>query len=212
LAAIPGFIGVLLLIALVKEKPKEPLPISASLSKINNFNFSFKFFTLISCIFAIGNSFIAFLILRAQNLGLSTIQIILVYVTFNVTYALFSTPAGIISDSIGKKKVVLLGFFLFSLVYLLFGFVQQKAFLWLLFPIYGVFMALTDGVGKAYISELVPQKNLGAAYGIYQTTTGICTFFASLIAGLLWYHINVQVPFLFGGIVGLVAGIMFLLM
>ena len=71
-------------------------------------------------------------------------------------------------------------------------------------------MALTDGVGKAYISSLVPQENLGVAYGMYQTATGVCMLFSSVIAGLLWSHINVQAPFIFGSAMALISGIMFL--
>lgn len=210
IAAIPGFIGILIFISLVKERSKKPRASSEPILKYIKFPFSFKFFVLISCIFTIGHGSDAFLILRAQNLGFSLVQIILVYVAFNLTYALLSTPAGMVSDFLGKKKVMLLGFFLYALVYLLFGFIQHRAFLWVIFPFYGVFMALTEGVGKAYIADLVPQKNLATAYGIYQTTTGICVLLASLISGMLWHYINAQAPFIFGGIVGLTAGLMFL--
>jgi len=211
LAFIPAFIGILLLIFFVKEKKKE-----LNSSFVFRFNWkeldpSFKIFLLISFIFALGNSSDAFLILRAQNLGLSLILVVLVYVLFNFTYAIFSMPAGIISDKIGPKKVLLAGFLLFSVVYLFFGLVHSSLLLWFLFPIYGIYMALTEGVGKAYISNLVPQEKTGTAFGVYQTTIGLCTFFASLIAGLLWTYIGVKAPFIFGSIAAIISAFLFII-
>jgi MFS family permease len=116
-----------------------------------------------------------------------------------------------VSDRIGAKKVLLIGFALFSLVYLFFGLIVRREYVWLLFPAYGIYMALTEGVGKAYIANLVPQENAGAAFGVYQTATGVCTLFASIFAGLMWTHINVQAPFIFGSIMAILAGLLFLL-
>jgi MFS family permease len=212
LAFIPAFIGILLLLFFVKEKKKE-----ANSSPVFHFNWrnldpSFKIFLLISLIFALGNSSDAFLILRAQNLGLSLISVVLAYVLFNFTYAIFSMPAGIISDKIGPKKVLLTGFLLFSAVYLFFGLAPSGFFLWFLFPIYGIYMALTEGVGKAYISNLVPEEKTGTAFGIYQTTIGLCTFFASLIAGLLWTYVDVSMPFIFGSIMAVISAFLFVVL
>ena len=212
LAFIPAFIGILLLLFFVKEKKKETNSSLAFHFSWRELNPSFKIFLLISFIFALGNSSDAFLILRAQNLGLSLILVVLAYVLFNFTYAIFSTPAGIISDKIGPKKVLLIGFLLFSAVYLFFGLAPSSFFLWLLFPIYGIYMALTEGVGKAYISNLVPQEKTGTAFGVYQTTIGLCTFFASLIAGLLWTYIGVSVPFIFGSIMALISAFLFIVL
>lgn len=211
LAFIPALIGVLLLI-FVKEQRK-----ANNFSRKFNFNWrnlnsSFKIFLLISLIFALGNSSDAFLILRSQNLGLSVVLVILVYVLFNFTYAIFSTPAGIISDKIGPKKVLLSGFLLFSVIYLLFGLINNSLFLWFLFPFYGIYMALTEGVGKAYIASLVPKRTTGTAFGIYQTTVGLCTFFASFIAGLLWTYINISAPFIFGSIMALISAFLFIML
>jgi MFS family permease len=212
LAFIPAFIGILLLLLFVKEKKKE-----ANSSPVFHFNWrnldpAFKIFLLISFVFALGNSSDAFLILRAQNLGLSVTLVVLAYVLFNFTYAIFSIPAGIISDKIGPKKVLLVGFLLFSAVYLFFGLAHSSLFLWFLFPVYGIYMALTEGVGKAYISNLVPQEKTGTAFGIYQTTIGLCTFFASLIAGLLWTYIDVSAPFIFGSMMAVISAFLFVVL
>jgi len=212
LAFIPAFIAILLLLFFVKEKKKE-----ANSSPVFRFNWrnldpSFKVFLLISFIFALGNSSDAFLILRAQNLGLSLILVVLTYVLFNFTYAIFSMPAGMISDKIGPKKVILTGFFLFSVVYLFFGLAHSSLLLWFLFPVYGIYMALTEGVGKAYISNLVSQERVGTAFGVYQTTIGLCTFFASLIAGLLWTYIGISAPFIFGSIAAVISAFLFIVL
>jgi len=212
LAFIPAFIGILLLLFFVKEKKKEANSLNTFHFNWRELNPSFKIFLLISLIFALGNSSDAFLILRAQNLGLSLILVVLAYVFFNFTYAIFSMPAGIISDKIGPKKVLLAGFLLFSAVYLFFGLAHSSLLLWLLFPIYGIYMALTEGVGKAYISNLVPQEKVGTAFGVYQTTIGLCTFFASLIAGLLWTYIDVSTPFIFGSIMALISAFLFIVL
>jgi MFS family permease len=210
LASIPGFIAVFILVIFVKEHKKK-IKVAKPLIKPIKLNFHFKMFVVISCIFALGNSSTAFLILRARNLGLSTTLTIVIYTLFNFAYASLSTPAGMLSDKIGAKKVLLIGFLLFSLVYLFLGLTQKSIYLWLLFPAYGIYMALTDGIGKAYISNLTFLKeNLGLAFGIYQTTTGIATFFASFIAGLLWTHVSVEAAFIFGSVMALISGVMFL--
>ncbi|MCP4474753.1 MAG: MFS transporter [Gammaproteobacteria bacterium] len=210
LATIPGAIGVILLALFVKEKQKQHRQKPVSLRELSHFTSPFKTFTLINLLFALGNSSDVFLILRAKQLGFSTITTILVYVLFNISYAIFSTPAGYLSDQIGSKKVIIIGSFLFCIVYLCFSLIEKSYFLWLLFPIYGIYMAATEGVGKAYIANLVPQKKLASAYGVYQTITGIGILFASIIAGLLWSHIGVAAPFLFGSLTALTAGILFL--
>jgi len=209
IAFIPGLIGVLLLLFLVKEKSNQSTKLAAPKVSWKNLDPAFKTFLFISLTFAIGNSSDVFLILRAQNLGLAVIMTIFLYVLYNCTYALFSTPAGIISDKIGPRKVLISGFVIFALVYLAFGLINNSLWLWLLFPIYGCYIALTDGVGKAYIANLTTPENSGTVFGIYQTATGLVTFFASLIAGLLWQYISVWSPFILGGIMALVAALLF---
>lgn len=213
LASIPAFIGVLLVIFAVKEKAGENEEGSSPAQRLRwrELDPSFKVFLLISLIFALGNSSDAFLILRAKNLGLSTILVLVAYVLFNFTYAIFSIPAGIVADRIGPRRVLLSGFLLFSTVYLLYGLAGSSFFLWFLFPLYGIYMALTEGVGKAYISNLCSQERAGTVFGLYQTAIGLCAFLASLVAGFLWSYIGVSAPFVFGSITSLVSAILFVL-
>ena len=211
LAFIPAFIGILLLLFFVQERKKEAGNSPALHLKWQAINPSFKVFLVISFVFALGNSSDAFLILRAKNLGFSVSMVIVLYVLFNFTYAIFSMPAGVISDKVGPKKVLLTGFLLFSAVYLFFG-IAHSYFLWVLFPVYGIYMALTEGVGKAYISNLVPQEKVGTAFGIYQTIIGLCTFFASLIAGLLWTYAGVKAPFIFGSVMAAISSLLFVVL
>ncbi|MCX6800427.1 MAG: MFS transporter [Candidatus Falkowbacteria bacterium] len=211
LAAIPSFIGVILLILFVKEKKKKTLIHQDRSSSWQSFGFPFKKFLLVSLVFSVGNSSDAFLILRSQNLGLTVTMTIIAYTLFNLTYALLSTQAGTTSDKIGHKKILLSGYLIFSLVYLLFGIIDSGIFLWFLFPAYGFYMALTEGVSRAYMTHLVPKEEIATAFGLQQTVTGLCSFISSLIAGLLWTHIGPQAPFIFGSIMAIIATFIFII-
>ncbi|KKT49206.1 MAG: Major facilitator superfamily [Candidatus Collierbacteria bacterium GW2011_GWC2_44_18] len=212
IAFFPALLGVLLFTFFIKEKEKQPLGIKGLRFEWSKANDSFKIFLLISFIFTLGNSSDVFMILRAQNLGLSIGLTIFTYVLFNSIYALLSLPAGIIADKIGARKILFIGFLLFALVYFSFGYIDSPFWIWILFPIYGIYMALTDGVGKAYISKLIPHEISASAFGIYQTLMGVGTFFASTLAGALWTFAGVRSPFYFGGVMALVAAFLFLIL
>lgn len=209
MAFIPALLGVLLVVFFVKEKKKVALGLQGMRFQWGKTNASFRIFLAISFIFTLGNSSSVFMILRAQNLGLSVTMTVFTYVLSNLTYALFSLPAGIISDRIGSRKVLFTGFLLFALVYLAFGIINESALIWILFPIYGVYMAITDGVGKSYISKLIPHEISASAFGIYDTAMGLGTFLASTIAGALWTFAGVRSPFYFGGMMAIVAAGLF---
>ncbi len=210
IAFIPSVIGVLLVITLVREiRPSREEHVKyASWKTLGAPYFMFLF---VSAIFAIGNSSDAFILLRAKEMGITLAHLILMYVLFNITYSIGSTPAGIMSDKIGPKKVLVAGFLLFAVVYAFFGLISNSIWLWLLFPIYGFYMALTDGVGKAYIAHLIPQERLGMAFGIYQVVVGLGAFMASLFAGILWTYLHSSAPFILGSIMALLAAILFLI-
>jgi MFS family permease len=130
---------------------------------------------------------------------------ILAFALFNIVYAVFSFPAGIISDRVGQKKLLLWGFALFALIYFLFGVTGRPGFLWVLFPLYGIYMALTEGIGKAYISLHARGEFAGTTYGVDQTVTGLAAFPASLAAGFLWKYVGPGAPFFFGAAMALIA-------
>ena len=200
IAFIPGVIAIFLLIFLVKEKKTEVKKEKSKFVRISfkNMDSKLKLFMLISFIFAAGNSSDVFLLLQAKSLGLATTAVILAYVLYNISQTVFSTPAGILSDKFGARKIFAGGLLVFSIVYLFFGLVNSTVWLWFLFPIYGVYIAATDGVSKAYLSEFIKKKESGTYFGAYYTLTAIGTFLASLVGGLLWYFINPHATFLYG--------------
>jgi MFS family permease len=208
-AAIPGMIGVLLLIFFVNEKHQVSSSINNKKETIKiswkNFSPRLRLFFFASIIFSLGNSSDAFLILRAKNLGLTTLLAVLTYVVYNLSQTLLATPMGKLADKIGAKRVFEGGLLVFALVYFFFGFIKNPVFLWLLFPIYGIYIAATDGVSKAYVSEFITEKESGSYFGLYQMIIAVGSFFASWFAGILWYKINPSMAFYYGSMMALVA-------
>ncbi|MBI3385144.1 MFS transporter [Candidatus Gottesmanbacteria bacterium] len=212
IAFIPSLVAVAILIFYVKEKARSSL-VKPEFVKINwsILNSRLKLFLMVSFLFALGNSSDAFLILQAKNLGFTTTLAVLTYVIYNISQTVFATPAGSLADKIGAKKVFAMGLFVFSVVYFFFGMIKNPAWLWLLFPIYGIYIAFTDGVSKAYISEFITKEESGSYFGIHQTLTAIGGFFASFIGGLLWYKFNPSATFLYGSAMAMLAFLIFLL-
>lgn len=212
IAFVPAVIAILLLIFLVKEKKKVVIRKKKKFVKIQfkNMNTKLKLFMIISFVFAVGNSSDIFLLLHAKNLGLSTTAVVLAYVLYNISQVIFSTPAGILADRIGARKIFAGGLVIFSIVYLLFGLINSSFWLWILFPIYGIYIAATDGVSKSYLAEFIDKKESGTYFGAYYTITAIGTFFASLIGGLLWEFITPQATFLYGSLMACTAFLLLL--
>ncbi len=204
LSALPAALGVASLF-LVRERVHPAGHTQRPRLSIRHFDRRFKLFLLASSIFALGNSSDAFLVLRARDLGLSAFSAVLAYVIFNLVYAALSMPAGSLSDRIGRRRVIAAGFIIFSLSYLGFALAGGAAAVWPLFAIYGIYMAMTEGVGKAFAADMAPVHARGTALGTYHMVTGLIAFFSSLIAGLLWDLIGPHAPFLFGAGAGLAA-------
>jgi len=212
IASVPAVIAIVLLITLVKEKKREVVPVERKFVKIKwrELDSKLKLFLLISFLFSLGNSSDAFLLLYGKYLGLTTILVVLAYVLYNVSQSAFSTPAGSLADKFGAGKIYSGGLFVFSIIYFLFGLTKQSGWLWILFPLYGIYIAATDGVSKSYISEFITKKESGTYFGAYYTLSAIGAFLASVIGGILWSRINPSATFYYGSIMSFAAFAVFL--
>jgi MFS family permease len=198
IAFVPGVLSTLLILAVHEPAAgRKPGPLF-QWRRSGTASPQLRRFLLVTFIFGIGNSSDMFLILRAHQLGASNITAVLMFACCNVLNVLSSYPAGIVSDRLGRNRVLLTGFLLFAGVYLAFGMAGNLRILWVLFSVYGLYQGLTDGIGKALIVDLVPQSERGAALGLQATVAGVCTLPASLIAGFLWQYAGPPAAFLFG--------------
>ncbi|WP_035257015.1 MFS transporter [Desulfatirhabdium butyrativorans] len=213
LSMIPAAIAVLLIVCFITEK-KRAIPSASERPKLSwrLFDWRFRFFVIIAAVFAIGNSSDVFLILRAQQLGITSAMIPIVYLMFNLVYALSSFPLGILADRFGKKRMIWIGFVLFAALYFGFGKATDTLSIWFLFGCYGLFMGLTEGIQKAYLTSIIPSEFKATAFGLYNTVVGIAAFPASFIAGWLWDHVSPSSTFYFGAGTAITAAILFALM
>ena len=177
----------------------------------------FLVFMLIAGLFDLGNSSDAFLVLRAQERGLSVPGILGMLITFNLVYTLLSTPAGALSDRVGRRAIIVSGWLVYAVIYLGFALARSGWHVWVLYALYGVYYGLAYGTTKALVADLVPAALRGTAYGTYNTVLGVLDFPASLIAGLLWQGVGkwqglgASAPFYFGASLSLIAAIFMLL-
>lgn len=212
IAVIPSLVALMLLIFFIKEKKKEQG--KGETFKLNfrwkDLNPSFKLFFVISIFFALGNSSDAFLILRSKQLGLTTGLVVGTYILYNLVQTLFAVPLGQLADKIGARRVYAIGLVVFAIVYFLFGFIKSFYWVWILFPIYGIYIAATDGVSKAYVSEFISEKEAGSYFGLYQTGIAIAGFFASFVAGILWGRWGPSATFYYGSIMAIGAFLLLL--
>ncbi len=174
----------------------------------NGWDRKFKHFLLIITLFTLGNSSDAFLLLRAQDLGLNIVTIPILWFVFHLSKTIFSVPGGTLSDRIGRRKVMILAWTVYGLVYLGFAFASKAYQVWLLFIVYGLFYGLSEGTEKAWVADLVEESKRGTAYGAYHFCIGIAALPASLLMGLIWKAIGIQWAFSFGAIMALIASLL----
>lgn len=205
LTAIPLFVTLGILSFFVKE-----IPVQQTETKKDRTPLPMKFYLFLAIVifFSIGNASDTFLILRSQNLGVSLLGIPLVYALFNFVYAGASIPLGSLSDKIGREKVILLGWVFYAVSYLGFALASKSYEAWILFAMYGIYYATTEGVAKAYIADQVESGHRGKAYGLYNALVGVTTLPASFIAGLLWDKYSPAAPFYFSAGIALIAAIL----
>jgi MFS family permease len=219
IGVVPAVLAIFILTGFVREPKRKLSSRSVSHRKFTlsgittSFDNRFKLFLAIIAVFTLGNSSDFLLILRAQNLGAPLIQVVLMLVLFNVSYASISLPAGMLSDKFGRRRVIIIGWLVYALVYLGFALVSALWQVWLLFSIYGIYYGVVEGVTRAFVSDLVPKALRGIAYGLYHGVVGFTLLFASLIAGWLWDVVSPSAPFYFGSMLAFLAmiGMIFLM-
>lgn len=211
LTAVPSAIALFIIAFLVRETARlktleEKISVKKSFAGMGG-NFYFLLFVIV--IFSLGNSTDAFLLLRAQNLGLSIIAIPFVYAIYYFVYALLSYPIGILSDRIGKKTMIVAGWGVYGLTYLGFALANRAWQVWPLFIFYGLFYAATEGSGRALTADIVKPAYHGLAFGLYNTAIAVTALPASVFAGYLWDRYSPAAAFHLGSITAALAILLF---
>jgi len=207
LSAIPGILGVLVIISFVKEAKKSKAELPGKIA-FKDFPIRYYIFLGIAFIFTLGNSTDALLLVKANDIGIKALFIPLVYLIFNSVAVIFAVPAGILSDRFGRERLIIFGYLLYSIIYFGFGRTNDKAVVILLFALYGLYSAATDGVQKALVSDLIDKNKRGTGLGIYNSIIGITLLPASVIAGVLYDKVDNRAPFYFGSAMALTATIL----
>jgi len=173
----------------------------------------FAIFMVIVGLFDLGNSSDAFIILRANAAGLSTPGVLAMLLTFNLVYAVISTPAGSLSDRIGRDRLLIGGWLLYAAIYLGFALAGAGWQIWALYLVYGLYYGMAYGTAKAMVADVAPAHLRGIAFGTYAAVLGVLDFPASVIAGVLWDGVGgwsgfgAGAPFLFGSAMALIAAV-----
>ena len=207
-AAIPALVSVSL-VSLVRERPR--VVSTAQNRAVSSTPLPPQFWRLVILLgaFAFVNFSDALLLIRAQHLGLGVGSVIGVYCLYNLTYALASYPAGVVSDKIPRRVVVGCGLLIFAVAYIGLGVISTSAWVWVLFPVYGLYTALTDGVTKAWVVDLAPDAARGRAIGVQGAVAGAGAIVAGLWAGLAWSGTG-RVPLIVAGSVAAIISVVML--
>jgi MFS family permease len=216
LAFVPGLLAVAATF-LLKEKKK-----TATKENVSLHFFSFLYYwkkspaqyrklTAGLLAFALFNSSDVFLLLQAKQSGMNDSQLIGIYIFYNLVYALFAFPLGMIADKAGLKTMFITGLFLFACVYVGMSLAVSTSFFLFLFLVYGIYAAATEGISKAWITNITDRNETATAIGFYSSFQSICTMLASMLAGLIWFHFGASVMFMTTGIVVVLIAVYFLL-
>jgi len=198
IAVIPAVVSVAL-VFLIRERPHPNPRVQTAWSTRELPRRYWRLLMLIG-VFGLVNFPDTLLLLRAKGLHLGFAGVALVYVLYNLTYAALSYPAGLVSDRLSRRIVFATGLAVFAIAYLGFGLTTTAAWVWILLPVYGAYTALTDGVSRAWVADLVPDDVRGTALGIHAAVSGLGLLVAGVWAGLAW-HSTGHLPFVISGIV-----------
>ncbi len=212
---VPAILSVFVLGIGAQDVPGAAKPSSKLQLTFEGLDTRFKVFVFVVVLFTLGNSSDSFIVLLGQNRGLDVLDIMLMVMTFNLVYAALASPFGSLSDRLGRRSLIIAGWIVYGLIYLGLAFSHTGWHVWVLYALYGIYYAATDGVARALVADFVPQARRGGAYGLYNAAVGITALPASVIAGLLWqgafgwHGFGPSAPFLFGAGMALLAGILF---
>lgn len=210
LAGIPSFMAIFVIIFGIKEAKKNKENLFKKFH-FNDFPKKYYLFLIIIFIFTLGNSTDALLLVKANEVGVKVAFIPLVYLVTSIVSVLLSIPIGVLSDKIGKEKILIFGFLIYAIVYFGFGVTGSISVIVALFALYGLYSAATDGIQKAFISDIIDENKKGTGLGIYNAMIGITLLPASLIAGILYDKVNSSIPFYFGTLTAIVSALLMLL-
>jgi MFS family permease len=216
ISMIPGFFA-LACIAIFVNDVKRQTHANIETAFLSSVSFgrlerNFKSFLTVVTIFTLGKTSEAFLILRVQELGVAVAAIPLLYLSFNGVSAILSTPLGIMADRIGKRRMVLASYVFFAVIFLGFAFATSQLHGWLLFFAFGVFVAMNEGVQRAYVATMIEPEIMATGYGIYHTIVGLAALPSSIIGGALWEHFGPQALFFYGAAMALIASLLFVVL
>lgn len=206
LSLIPAVLG-LSMFCFIKEKrePRQVREREHFWKNIRGIDSQLKLYLFVVFLFTLGNSSNAFLLLKAKSTGFDNTSVILLYFLFNLTASVLSIPFGRRSDKVGRKRLLVSGYLVFSLCYFGFAFAWTRGQMIGVFLLYGVYTAMISGVERAFVAEIAPPALKGTMLGLHSTVTGIALLPASVIAGALWNGFGPAVPFVFGATVSLLA-------
>ena len=211
LAVLPGLAAVGIMAWCVDERPQASTSKAPTALVWSEMDGRFWAFIAVLTLFTLGNSSDAFLMLRAQTVGFSTIEIFLVVAAFSLVVAMTSTKGGMLSDTFGRRGLIIAGWLIYALIYLGLAFASERWHIWTLYAGYGLYYGAFLGASSALVADLVPERLRGTAYGIFNAALGVAALPASVIAGLLWDWYGPAAPFLFGATLAIVATIGLLL-
>jgi len=206
-AAVPAFVALVVLVIAVRDVRRKDgaSAAAAEVSLDTKLSKRFWYYLGVVLVFTLGNSTDAFLLLRANQLGVALALTPVLWASFNAIKAAIGTYAGGLSDRIGRKPLIVGGWIVYAVVYLGFAKASAAWHAWALFAVYGLFYAMTEGTERALVADIVPPSRRGTAYGWYNLSIGLGALPASLIFGAIWDRVNPATAFVFGATLALVA-------
>lgn len=209
LAAVPSLISAALIFFIIKERKTKKIKLYKGIS-LKDLDKNFRLFLFLSSLFTLGAFSYSFLLIYGKNFGFKTTFIPVLYLLFTGVASLLSLPMGKLSDRIGRKYVLLLSFFLWALVLICLILGRSYLMVIISFLLYGAHKGALEPVQKTFVSELSPEKFRASSLGGYQMVTGLFTFPASFIAGILWESLGMYAPFYFSLGITVIASILLL--